>query len=116
MGGFWVRKPTLQADEVARWQTAANRTQGNRSVGGRLFLTNQRVLFEPNRVDSITGGQRWSVDLTEVHEVGVEKRGMNPVSGALRKRLRLKCTGTTELFVVNHVDEVIDVLKTALSV
>ena len=66
--------------------------------------------------DSIASGQRWSVELNEVHEVDLEKRGMNPISGALRKRLRLACTGKTELFVVNHVDEVIDVLKTAITV
>jgi len=109
-----VTSPALRARERIRWQTAANRAQGGRSVGGRIFLTNQRLVFEPNRIDSITGGRQWAVPLSAIHEVGFQTRDRNLFSGGLRNRLRLTCAdGDDELIVVNHLDDVIDVLETA---
>jgi hypothetical protein len=47
------------------------------------------------------------VALARIRSVGIEPRGLNPFSGALRKRLRVETDdGSVELFVVQNVDEV----------
>ena len=113
--GILVRGPALEQGETVRWKRAANRTQSYwRAVGGFLFLTASRLLFEPNRVDAVTGGESWSAPLASIRSVGIEPRDGNPLSGGLRDRLRLDLAdGDTELFVVNHVDDVVNVIRKA---
>jgi len=108
-----VRKPTLEATETVARNWAANRTQSDRrAVGGRLFLTGSRLIFEPNRFDAVAGGRPWSVPLTSVRTVGTELPDGKPFSGGLRTRLRLDLVeGKTELFVVNHVEDVAEVIR-----
>ena len=114
--GIWVRDPALEQVETVLWKRAANRTQSDRrAVGGRLFLTTSRLLFEPNRLDAVTGGENWSAPLASIRSVGIEPRDGNRLSGGLRARLRLDLAdGDTELFVVNHVDDVVNVIKKAV--
>ena len=114
--GVWVRGPALEQAETVLWRRAANRTQSDRrAVGGRLFLTASRLLFEPNRLDAVTGGESWSTPLASIRSVGVEARDGNPLSGGLRARLRLDLVGgDAELFVVNHVGDVVDVIRQAV--
>lgn len=113
--GMWVREPTLEPAEEVLWKRAANRTQSDRrAVGGCLYLTAARLYFEPNRLDAMTGGQRWSAPLAAVRHAGTEQRDGNRLSGGLRTRLRLDLVGGgVELFVVNHVDNVAKVISQA---
>lgn len=118
--GFWVPQPRLNSSESLRWKQAANRTQGGRSVGGRLFITNERLVFQPNRFDSVTGGRSWSVGLSGIAGVRARQRA-EPLlseglfSGGIRKRLQLDLTsGETELFVVNRLPELIGVIEKAV--
>jgi hypothetical protein len=72
-------------------------------------------MFEPNRIDSMTGGKRWSVSLNEIRNLGVEQRGTNLLSGGIRNRLRVDCIGAdSSVFVVNHLDDVLEVLRSAV--
>jgi hypothetical protein len=65
--GIWVGEPELGESETVVWKQNANRTQSsNRAVGGRLYLTGTRLLFEPNRLDAVSGGRRWAVPLDSV--------------------------------------------------
>lgn len=117
--GIWVAKPRLEADEVVRWEKFANRQQSEyQATGGRLYLTDRRLLFVPNRLDSVTGGDRWSVSSANVREIGVEGREPTiPVAGKaakLRRRLRIATTTGLELFVINKVNEAVSDLKSAL--
>jgi hypothetical protein len=103
-------------DEVVRWKQAANRTQNSgRAVGGRLFLTDERILFEPHRLDARTGGKPWGAALTAIVRVGTESADGNPFSGGLRTRLRLDLSdGNAEFFVVNHMDSLREVIETGI--
>jgi len=114
--GIFGGKPRLDQAEAVVWQQLANRTQSaGRAVGGRLFLTSTRLLFEPNRVDAATGGENWSAPLTDIKSVGKQSRDGNPLSGGLRDRLRLTLAdGSAELFVVNRLDKVIGVVQDAV--
>jgi hypothetical protein len=54
--GSWVEEPATADGEEVLWRRAANRQQGpRRAVGGRIFLTNKRVIFMANRFDHATG-------------------------------------------------------------
>ncbi len=114
--GIWVQKPILAATERVEWTQNANRTQSEqRAVGGRLFLTDTRLLFQPSRFDARTGGDLWSAPLDAIRRVGDEPPDGNRRSGGLRTRPRVALAdGGVEFFVVNHVGRVIEVIRRAV--
>jgi hypothetical protein len=93
---------------MSEWSCRANRTQSAfRAVGGRLVLDDDRLEFRAHGFDRALAGKGWSAPLTAIRSVGTEPRGINPLSGALRERLRVEADdGSVELFVVNDLDEV----------
>lgn len=73
-----------------------------------MFLTDSRLLFEPNRFDAITGGCSWGIGLDHIAEVDVLPKNMVPIAGALRDHLLLLLdNGVKEEFVVNRLKLVI---------
>lgn len=119
--GSWIGEPALTFGEQILWRRLANRQQGPyRSMGGRLFVTDRRVIFLPNRVDKVTGGQSWSRDLTDIARVEVEPRhyGIPFVTKdvGLRRRLRVEGRdGTIEIFLVNRVKHAVARLEAAIA-
>lgn len=99
--GFWVGRPVLHVGEAVRWSPPANRDQGGRAVGGRLFVTQSRMVFQPNRIDALFGGKNWECDLDEIDSFGTVPRDGNPFSGGVRNRLRVETSdGDVERFVI----------------
>lgn len=115
--GRWVREPNLFPGERVVWRRNANREQTSlRQVGGRLFLTNHRLLFVANRFDDATGGDPWSCTTTDIAAVAVEpSRPALPFFGwtaQRRRRLRVEPrAGDAELFVVNRVEDAASTLR-----
>ena len=91
----------------------ANRSQGQRAVGGHLHLTSQRLLFVPHVLDSATGGHRWEAQLSGVSAVEVAPRGWHPFDGSIRRRLRIGTGPAAEHFVVPKVDDVAQRIEAA---
>jgi hypothetical protein len=118
--GWWVGRPWLDQDESVLWTAGANRQQTlNRSVGGRLFLTEERLIFHPNRVDVLLSGEPWFALLSEIREIDMSpRRATVPFLGqtaANRNRLKVvQVSGDVDLFVVNHLASVIERLTSAL--
>lgn len=118
--GVWIAKPRLERSELIRWKQLANRSQGSRAVGGRLYLTKSRLVFQPTRLDSAIGGKAWAAELSEITDVqefppNTPLTSSSLFSGALRKRLQLNLTsGEIELFVVNRLPEVVRVIGSAV--
>ncbi|MBW0275787.1 hypothetical protein ATM97_30745 [Nocardia sp. MH4] len=112
--GLWIGNPELGAAEKVIWQQLANRTQGGRAVGGRLSLTDTRLLFVPNHLDALTGGKRWEIPLSRVRAIGRQSPDGGLFSGGLRTRLRIETDTGTELFVIGKLDEVLAVLDAAV--
>jgi hypothetical protein len=108
--GWWVRSPDLEPGEHVAWSRFANREQTSmRQTGGRLFLTDRRVLFQPNRLDLLMGGQSWQAGRNDIRLMRVEgSRPTAPIMGLTarnRRRLRVELvTGAVELFVINKVE------------
>lgn len=113
--GIWVKSPQLAASETVTWKRSANRTQSaNRAVGGGLYLTGERLLFEPNHIDALIGGRSWYSALSDIAEIGTQAPTGGKFNGGLRARLRIELRdGTTELFVVNGLDRVVELLRSA---
>ena len=117
IGSWWLAKHEALVGEAQVWSCAANRTQSpTRAVGGQLLLTNRRLLFSPHLLDYASGGAKWAVDLASITDVGIQPKGGDRLGGGLRDRLRLQLKdGQTELFVVNHLDDVVTRLQAATS-
>ena len=109
IGGGWLTSQEARTGEEVVYSRLANRMQGSRAVGGKLFLTDQRILFCPHRIDGLLAGKQWSVETGDVAEVGVEPKGSGKASkfgGGLRDRLRIRTRdGSEDLFVVKQLEE-----------
>jgi len=98
----------LRDSESLISRSRANRTVGRRSLGGRLYLTDQRLVFEPHLIDRLVSrGRVLDVVLTNVAAVDVAPRGAGLFDGGLfRERLRVQLTdGADELFVVSSPND-----------
>ena len=108
---FWFNMPILTEGEDLQFEILANHTQSKRAVGGKIFVTSERLLFAPNRLDSLTGGL--TVDIAISTVLGATKSP--PVyslsemfSGAFRSRLCLHTERDGDrFFVVNQLEKTI---------
>jgi hypothetical protein len=77
--------------------------------GGRLVITDDSLRFRPSRCGRVTGGQILHIDLSDIALVDVPD--VKP-----RRQLRVtRRDGTTEYFIVNRVDSVVQELQTLLA-
>jgi hypothetical protein len=105
----------LEQGETLTWSRRANRFQGSRAVGGRLAITDRRLMFAPHRFDAALVGKRWEARLDEIRTAGIEPRGSSVkglFGGGMRKRLRIRTSaGEEEHFLVNKIDQVLESLE-----
>jgi hypothetical protein len=112
LGSWWLAKVESLEGETEVFSCLANRTQSsNRAVGGKLIVTNKRILFLPHLLDAALGGQKMTISLGEINGVGIEPAGGDTFGGGLRDRLRVDSQVSIELFVVNKLQEVVDLLR-----
>lgn len=103
-----MKQPKTQLDAgetlLERWR--ANRAQSSRrAVGGHLYLTDQRLLFEPHGFDAGLAGRGAAVPLRDITDVTRVPRDLGHLfGGGLRSRLAVATTRETHLFVVNDLD------------
>lgn len=98
-------KTQLGAGETLLERWGANRTQSDqRAVGGHLYLTDARLLFEPHRFDASLSGRGVSVPLRDITDVTRVPRDLRHFfGGGLRSRLAVATVRETHLFVVNDL-------------
>jgi hypothetical protein len=119
--GWFVRAPFLRTGETVQWNRAAARQASTfQAPGGRLFLTSTRLIHQPNRLAIGASGRPWSTPRTNISQITVEpRRSTIPLFGmtaGLRKRLRIELVdGSTQLFVVNHLNKVLGDLRANLA-
>src|SRR5437763_16516063 len=90
IGSWWLKGVEAEPDEQVVWSQLANRTQSSaRAVGGKLFLTDRRLVFCPHWVDAAMRGRMWGVLLASVAAVGMAPKGVVRVGGGLSDRLRI---------------------------
>ncbi len=89
--------------EVVGFNHRANRvTSGLRSVGGRLFHKDGRLIFQPNVAEKALQAEEWSVRLSDIVELKTTAIKLSHLfSGGLRPRLVVRLNdGRTQLFVI----------------
>jgi hypothetical protein len=65
--GLQVREPLFEEGEKVRWEARANRFQQRiRAIGGRIYLTDRRLVFAPNKFEEKIVGRAWSARLVEL--------------------------------------------------
>lgn len=102
--GIWVDAPSLRQGEDVVMSVLATKGQSRfRSVGGRLVLTTDRLLFMPNRLDRSTGGRRWESPLTDILSVSIAPSDLGRAAsqglGVARRSLRIVPRAGDEQFV-----------------
>ena len=98
----WIErstKPPLKDGEKIVLEGLANHFQGIEAVGGRLVLTNERVVFKSHSFNIQT--HEWSVALPDILETE-SARTLGVVPNGLLIKVK---SGETERFVVNDREE-----------
>ena len=113
--GLWLAQLKLEADEAIRWQSSAGRSL-NRWItsGGQLVVTNRRVLFQPNRFDTVTGKKPWECPLASVMGFETVGRDLTVLAGGMRKRLGIQTSDGVKIFVVNDLEKKVTELREIL--
>lgn len=121
IGSWWLSDHDALENETVSWEKGCNRTQSSgRAVGGKMFVTNKRVLFSPHHFDAALGGEKLSIPLEAIEEVSLESPGTSGIKdrlwgGGARTRLRLDLTdGSAELFVMNGVSNAAEYIKSVI--
>lgn len=105
--GLRVRQPELEPGEEIRWEARANRFQLKiRSVGGRLYLTDRRLIFAPNKFESRVGGKVWSDRLRDLEQAFSD--------GSIRTVRVVTRGGQGQRFVVGEKGETAATIDTAI--
>src|SRR5690606_36324910 len=109
------------SSESVQLSFAANRTQNSwRAVGGKLFITNQRILFVPNHWDGKLGGKPVEFGHDQVLEIFVKENRTSLrelFSGGLRNRLGFRLSDSSiQYFVVNDLAKTKSKITEVLSI
>jgi hypothetical protein len=113
--GILNARPKLKPNETIRWKALANRVVGQWATsGGQLVVTDRRVFFQPNRFGLATRRKSWECPINGVKGIEIVDRDRAVLAGGMRKRLGVKTASGDEVFVVNHLEEKMDELRTLL--
>jgi hypothetical protein len=116
IGNWWLKGVEAEPEEQVVWSKLANRTQSaNRAVGGKLFLTDRRLVFCPHWIDAMFAGRTWDVPLSAITRASVAPKGGGGLGGGMRDRLRIELAeGGEQLFVINALAEVVERVNQAV--
>jgi hypothetical protein len=107
----------LRPGESSRWKKPANQVRKGIAVGGTLAVTDQRVLFQPNRIERATGRKVWECSPPEVTAIeSIERQPGAVLGGGIRRRLAMETTSGPEVFVIDDVDRTAEELRDLLGV
>jgi hypothetical protein len=102
--GIWIAQPKLETGETIRWKSSAGHALSRWiTSGGQLVVTDQRLLFQPNRFDAATGKTLLELPVDEVVDIEVVDRDPTVTAGGSRRRLGIKTSSSLEIFVVNNL-------------
>jgi hypothetical protein len=115
--GLWVTKFNLRPGETVLWEALANHVRHGIAVGGKLAVTDQRLLFQPNRIDKATGRKAWDCPRAAISGVDeLPRRPLAILGGGIRQRLAIQTDDGPEVFVINHLDRQVPELRKLLAV
>jgi hypothetical protein len=97
---LWTKgtKIDIDAGETILFDTGANHFKGAEAVGGKLYLTNKRLVFKSHKFN--IQNHELSINLFEIDKVDRYK-----TLGLVNNGLSVATNGKTEKFVVQQIDE-----------
>jgi hypothetical protein len=105
--GLRVREPALEPGEKIHWEARANRFQQKiRSVGGRLYLTDRRLIFAPTNFETRIGGKPWTARLLDLEQAFAD--------GSIRTVRVVTKDGEPQRFVVGQKAETAATIDAAI--
>jgi hypothetical protein len=94
-----VTKIDTQADESVLFETGANHFKGVEAVGGKLYLTNKRLVFKSHKFN--IQNHELSIKLSDI-----DKIERNKTLGLVNNGLSVRTVDSqSERFVVQQIDE-----------
>ena len=72
---MWIAALRLEPREFALFEALANQVKGWRQIGGRVTVTNLRLVFTPNRLDKLFGAHDVSVPRLDIVKVQIAPAG-----------------------------------------
>jgi hypothetical protein len=113
---WWLPDPTIPAGEVVTWKKSAALSQDGRStIGGRLYLTDRTLIWQPSRLNSRTqraGGQR-AYQLQSVVRVEKVDRTGTLYDGGLNPRIGITLSdGSSAMFLVRRIEQAVQGVRT----
>lgn len=112
LGGWWLKSDSLGEGEELIVKYPTNYFyRDSRPLGGRLYLTDQRLVFLPHFLDALLGGDRTSIDLDDIAEVREETPDDRPEGRSRRVPPRLQVDtrdGESHLFVIDGIEAAIE--------
>jgi len=113
--GILTARPKLNSNETIRWKSSAGRVVSAWATsGGLLIITDQRMLFQPNRFDTTTGRKSWECPLDAVTNIEIIDREGKTLTGGVRKRLEVQTVHGAETFIVNKLEKKVLELRALL--
>lgn len=115
IGSWWVASHESNPGEetIASYHVNHLRSEG-RPLGGKLYLTDQRLLFSPHLVDSLLGGEKAAIDVYDVDAVTRgETTDVDDPDPPETLRLEL-ADGSRESFVVDDLEGAIEDVRRML--
>lgn len=88
----WGRPPSLRTGESIVWKAQANRYVSRHVSAGRLYLTDERVIFRSIRLDNLIWGGDFECDRNQLERCEVAeppRSGMFDVAAAPATEARL---------------------------
>jgi hypothetical protein len=111
--GLLIPTPKLAGNERLLWRSPAGFTSPRPTVGGTLYVTTERLLFVPNRLNFLpqTRAVRdWPI--RQLSSVSVMARDYTPYTGGMHHRLDIRLeNGEHLLFVVKNVSHAVEELR-----
>ena len=121
IGSWWVKGFGRRPDEEVIGGFYANHLRrDDRPLGGKLYVTNERLLFCPHLLDALLGGSRTMIPVATVvaadrFDPSTAAEEDDVVGGGTQERLRLRLHDAgDEYFVVNDLDGVLDATRGVL--
>ena len=114
---LWIPSTAIEPDEYVVFEALANNFAGGwRAIGGRVTVTNRRLLFTPNRVDGMTGGRRLAIERRDIKRVSEEEPGRQAARqhglGALMRRyVGVEHPAGPTFFVAGHPERLLSALQ-----
>lgn len=114
--GVFLPKLELREGEKAIWEAWANHVRRAVAVGGVLAVTDERLLFQPNRIERWLRRKTWNCPRDSVVGIEAIARDWKAVlGGGVRRRLAIQTTTGVEIFVVSDVDRRVAELRDLLA-